>query len=83
MDDIKDLIPCTLMYVKGRTWKTIEVAEATMMPGWIHHRWPVPVERVVVKVTMIREGCDFKDFEYPDEDEGNEKLVDPKETFIL
>jgi hypothetical protein len=37
----------------------------------------------VVKVTTIREGCDFKDFDYPDEDEGNEKLVDPKETFIL
>jgi hypothetical protein len=37
----------------------------------------------VVEVTMIREGHEFEDLDYPDEDEGIEKLVDAKETFIL
>jgi hypothetical protein len=32
---------------------------------------------------MIREGNEFKDLNYPDEDEGIEKLVDAKWTFIL
>jgi hypothetical protein len=83
MDDIKDPTPCTLMYVKGRTSRTIEVAESTMMPNHIHHGRPVPVECAVVKVTMIREGHEFEDLDYPDEDERIEKLVDAKGTFIL
>jgi hypothetical protein len=83
MDDIKDPTPCTLMYIKGRTSRTIEVAKATMMPSRIHHGRPVPVECAVVKVTMIREGCEFEDLDYPDEDEGIEKLVDAKGAFIL
>jgi hypothetical protein len=83
MDDIKDPTPCTLMYVKGRTPKTIEVTEATVMPSRIHHGRPVPTECAVVKVTTIREGHEFKDLDYPDEDEGIEKLVNAKETFIL
>jgi hypothetical protein len=83
MDDIKDPTPCTLMYVKYRTSMTIEVAEAIVMPSRIHHGWPIPAECVVVKVTMIREGNEFKDLDYPDEDEGIEKLVDAKWTFIL
>jgi hypothetical protein len=81
MDDIKDLTPCTLMYVKGRTSRTIEVA--TMMPSRILHGRPIPTECVVVEVIMIREGCEFKDLGCPDEDEGIEKLVDAKGTFIL
>jgi hypothetical protein len=83
MDDIKDPIPCTLMYVKGRTSRTIEIAEGTMMPSRIHHGRPVPAECAVVEVTTIREGHEFEDLDYPDEDEGIEKLVDAKRTFIL
>jgi hypothetical protein len=37
----------------------------------------------VVEVTTIREGREFEDLDYPDEDEGIEKLVDAKGTFIL
>jgi hypothetical protein len=83
MDDIKDPTPCALMYVKGRTSRTIEVAEATMMPSCILHGWPIPAECVVVEVTTIRQGHEFEDLDYPDEEEGIEKLVDAKETFIL
>jgi hypothetical protein len=42
VDDIKDPTPCTLMYVKGRTARTIVDAEATMMPSRILHGRPVP-----------------------------------------
>jgi hypothetical protein len=83
MDDIKDPTPCTLMYIKGRTSMTIEVAEATMMPSRIHHGRPNPSECAVVEVTTIREGHEFEDLNYPDEDEWIEKLVDVKGTFIL
>jgi hypothetical protein len=83
VDDIKDPTPYTLMYVKGRTSRTIEVAEATVMPSRILHGWPIPTEYAVVEVTMIREGHESENLEYPDEDEGIEKLVDPKGTFIL
>jgi hypothetical protein len=34
-------------------------------------------------VTTIREGCEFEDLDYPDEDEGIEKLKDAKGNFIL
>jgi hypothetical protein len=71
------------MYVKGRTSRTIKVAEAIMMPSRILHGWSIPVECVVVEVTMIREGHEFEDLDYPNEDEGIEKLVDAKGTFIL
>jgi hypothetical protein len=83
VDDIKDPTPCTLMYVKGRTSRTIKVAKATVMPSRIHHGRPVPAECAVVKVTTFREGREFEDLDYPDEDEGIEKLVDAKGTFIL
>jgi hypothetical protein len=83
MDDIKDPTPCTLMYVKGKRSRTIEVAEATVMPSCILHGQPVLAECVVIKVTTIREGHEFKDLDCPDEDEGIEKLVDAKGTFIL
>jgi hypothetical protein len=83
MDDIKDPTPYTLMYVKGMTSRTIEVVEATMMPSRILHGRPVLVECAVVEVTMIREGREFEDLDYPDEHEGIDKLVDAKGTFIL
>jgi hypothetical protein len=37
----------------------------------------------VVEVTTIREGHEFEDLDYPNEDEGIEKLVVAKGTFIL
>jgi hypothetical protein len=83
MDDIKDYRPCTLLYVKGRTSRTIEVTKAIVMPSRIHHGQPVLAECAVVKVTTIREGREFENLDYPDEDEGVEKLVDAKGTFIL
>jgi hypothetical protein len=83
VNDNKDPTPCTLIYVKGRTSRTIEVAEATVMTSHILHGRPVPVECVVVEVTTIREGHEFKDLDYPNEEEEIEKLVDAKGTFIL
>jgi hypothetical protein len=62
---------------------TIEVAEAIVMPSRILHGRHIPAECAVVEVTTIREGHEFEDLEYPDEDEGIEKLVDAKGTFIL
>jgi hypothetical protein len=81
VDDIRDPTPCTLMYVKGRTLRTIEVAEA--QPICIFHGRPVPVKCAVVEVTTIREGHEFENLDYPDEEEGIEKLIDAKGTFIL
>jgi hypothetical protein len=83
MDDIKDLTPCILMFVKGRTSRTIEVVEATVMTSRIQHGRPIPAECAVVKVTTFREGREFEDLDYPDEDEGIEKLIDAKGTSIL
>jgi hypothetical protein len=37
----------------------------------------------MVELTMIREGCEFEDLDSPNEEEGIEKLVDVKGTFIL
>jgi hypothetical protein len=36
----------------------------------------------IVEVTTIREGHEFKDLNYPNKEEGIEKLVDAKGTFI-
>jgi hypothetical protein len=83
VDDIKDPTPCTLMYVKDRILRTIKVAEATMMPSRILHGRTIPVECAVVEVTTIKEGHEFEDLDYPNEDERIEKLVDAKGTFIL
>jgi hypothetical protein len=83
LDDINELTPCTLLYVKGRTLRTIEVVDATMMATRIMHGRPVPSECVVVKVTTIREGDVFEDLDYPDEEEGIEELKDAKGNFIL
>jgi hypothetical protein len=83
MDDIKDLTPCTLMYVKGSTSRIIKVAKAIVMPSCILYGRPIPAECAVVEVTPIREGHEFEDLDYPNEDERIEKLVDAKGAFIL
>jgi hypothetical protein len=83
VDDFKDPTSCTLMYVKGRTSRIIKVVKATVMPSHIHHDQSVPAECAVVKVTTIREGREFEDHDYPDEDEGIDKLNDAKGTFTL
>jgi hypothetical protein len=43
---------------------------------------PIPSECAVVEVIMIREGHEFEDIDYPDEEEGIEKMKDAKENFI-
>jgi hypothetical protein len=83
VDDIKDPTPYTLIYVKGRTSRTIKIVEATMMLSRILHGRPVLAECTVVEVTMIREGHEFEDLDYPNKEVGIEKLVDAKWTFIL
>jgi hypothetical protein len=82
-DDINEPTPCTLLYVKGGTLRTIEVADAIMMATHIMHGRHVSSECAVVEVTTIREGREFQDLEYPDEEEGIEKLKDTKVNFIL
>jgi hypothetical protein len=44
---------------------------------------PVLLECAVVEVTTIREGHEFEDLDYLDEEEGIEKLKDAKGNFIL
>jgi hypothetical protein len=83
VDDIKDPTPYKLIYVKVRTSRTIKVAEPTVMSSRIHHGRPILAQCAVGEVTMIREGREFEDLDYLDEDEGIEKLVDDKKTFIL
>jgi hypothetical protein len=83
MDDINEPTPCTLLYVKGRTLRTIEIADAIVMATHIMHGRPVPSECAVVEVTTIREGREFEDLDYLDEKEGIEKLIYAKGNFIL
>jgi hypothetical protein len=83
VDDINEPTPCTLLYVKGRTLRTIEVADAIVIATHIMHGRPVPSECVVVEVTTIRKGREFEDLDYLDEEEGIEKLKDAKGNFIL
>jgi hypothetical protein len=54
-----------------------------MMPSRILYGRLVPAECAVVKVTMIREGREFEDLDYPYEGEGIDKPVDAKASFIL
>jgi hypothetical protein len=63
--------------------RTIKVADFIMMATRIMHGRPVPSKCVVVEVTTIREGHEFEDLDYPDEEEGIEKLKDAKGNFIL
>jgi hypothetical protein len=83
VDDINEPTLCTLLYVKGRTLRTIEVANAIVMATRIMHGWHVPSKCAVVKVTMIREGREFEELDYLDEEEGIGKLKDAKGNFIL
>jgi hypothetical protein len=63
--------------------RTIKVADFIMMATCIMHDRSVPSKCVVVEVTTIREGHEFEDLDYPDEEEGIEKLKDAKGNFIL
>jgi hypothetical protein len=83
VDDINEPTSCTLLYVKGRTLRTIDVAEAIVMATHIMHGQLIPSECAVVEVTTIREGHEFEDLDYPYEEEGTEKLKDAKGNFIL
>jgi hypothetical protein len=83
VDDINEPTPCTLLYVKGRTLKTIEVVDAIVMVTRIMHGWPIPLDCAMVEVTTIREGREFEDLDYLDKEEGFEKLKDAKGNFIL
>jgi hypothetical protein len=83
VDDINESTPYTLLYVKGRTLRTIEVADAIVMATRIMHGRPIPSECAAIKVTTIREGHEFEDLDYLDEEEGIEKQKDAKGNFIL
>jgi hypothetical protein len=81
--DINEPTPCTLLYVKGRTLRTIKVADAILMATHIMHGQPAPSKFAVVEVTTIREGHEFEDLDYPDKEERIETLKDAKGNFIL
>jgi hypothetical protein len=49
----------------------------------IMHGRPISSKSVVVKVTRIRQGHEFKDLDYPNEEEGIENLKDAKRNFII
>jgi hypothetical protein len=83
VDGIKEATPCTLLYVNGRTLRTIKVSDAIMMSSRLVHGRPVPSECAVVEVTTIREGHEFEDLDYPNEEEGIENMKDAKGNFIL
>jgi hypothetical protein len=78
MDNINEPTPCTLLYVKGRTLMTIVVADAIVMATHIMLGWPILSECVVVEVTMIIEGHESEDHEYPNKEQRIEKLKDYK-----
>jgi hypothetical protein len=54
VDDIIEPTPCTLLYVKGRTLRTIKVADAIAMASRIMHGRSVSSECAMVEVTTIR-----------------------------
>jgi hypothetical protein len=86
VDDINEPTPCTLLYVKGRTLRTIKVADAIVMTTRIMHGRsgrPISSECAMVEVTMIKEGHEFEDLDYLVEEERIEKLKDAKGNFIL
>jgi hypothetical protein len=83
VDDINEPTSCTLLYVKGRTLRTIEVVDTIVMATHIMYGWPILSECAVVEVTMIKEGREFENLDYPDEEEGIEKLKDAKGNFII
>jgi hypothetical protein len=83
VDDINEPTPCTLLYVKGRMLRTVEITDAIVMATYIMHGRPVPSECTMVKVTTIREGHEFEELDYPDEEERIEKLKYAKGNFII
>jgi hypothetical protein len=83
VDDINEPTPCTLLYVKGGTLRTIKVVDAIVTATRIMHGQSILSECVVVEVTMIRDGCVFKYLDYLDKEEGIEKLKDAKGNFIV
>jgi hypothetical protein len=83
VDDINEPTPCTLLYIKGRTLRTIDVANAIVMTTRIMHGRLIPSKCAVVKVITIREDHEFENLDYPDEEEGIEKMKDAKGNFIL
>jgi hypothetical protein len=83
MDDINEPTPCTLLYVKRRTLRSIKVADDIVMATRIMHGQLIQSECAVVKVTTIRERREFEDLDYPAEEEGIEKLKDAKGNFIV
>jgi hypothetical protein len=83
VDDINEHTPWTLLYVKGRTLRTIDVADAIVMATGIMHGWLILSECAVVEVTVIREGQEFENHDNLDEVEGIEKLNQAKGNFIL
>jgi hypothetical protein len=68
VDDIIEPTPCTVLYCKGRTLRTIEFVDAIVMATCIMHGRPIPSESAVLKVTTIREGLELEDLDYPDEE---------------
>jgi hypothetical protein len=78
VDGINEPTYCILLYVKGRTLRTIKVVDAIVMATR-----PVPLECAVVKVTTIIEGHEFEDLDYSNKVEGTQKLKDTKGNFIL
>jgi hypothetical protein len=62
---------------------TIKLADAIVMATHIIHGRPIPLECPVVEVTTTREGHEFEDLDFPDEEEGIEKVKDAKGNFIL
>jgi hypothetical protein len=53
------------------------------MATHIMHDRTVPSECALVEVTTIREGHEFEDLDYLDDEEGIQKLKDAKGNFIL
>jgi hypothetical protein len=49
----------------------------------IMHGRPIPSKCVAVKVTTIKDDQEFVDLDYPDEEDGIQKLKDGKGKFIL
>jgi hypothetical protein len=59
MNDINEPTPYTLLYVKGKPLRTIEVVDTIVMATHIMHGRSIPSECAVVKVTTTREGHEF------------------------
>jgi hypothetical protein len=63
--------------------RTIEVDEVVVMATHIILGRLIPSECAVVEVTTIREGHEFEDVDYPDEEEGIENMKDAKGNFNI